>query len=190
MPKALVRSVMMLLVLFAVVFSLAAGAESAEKNFRFPNGIYFSYPSEYQVFSQSKLDGLGYVVRLKKVSDDTVTMMFSVTLLENWVEGFDITDLGLLKEVLKDMPMPYQPPQLRRTKITVAGKEASLIEISMSEDGIDTFQRMVSVRSSNNVVTVYSIASDKGKFDECRVIGEKIENSLNFRRVRRNCCKQ
>ena len=101
MTKALFRSALTLFILFAVVFSLTVGAESAEKTFRFSNGISFSYPSEYQA-EESNVDGLGKVVGLTNMSDPyEYTMMFTVSFMENQE---DLAEILKLQEQLKDNP--------------------------------------------------------------------------------------
>ena len=190
MQKTLFRSI---LILCVVVFSLTTSAESAEKTFTFPNGISFNYPSEYQAL-ESVIDNDMHIVNLMSRSSDSWIMTWGVMLWENQEE---LTKMLQSPEEFKEAIEAMQglgeafenDLELKRLmgnttvvqeKITVAGKEAFLMEMIMSGE-VNVFKRTVMVPlPGNNIIYVVSTAFDRSKIDECRAVGVRIENSLKF----------
>ena len=111
MQKTLFRGFLMLL---AVFFALAARAESAEKIFKFPSGLSFSYPSEYEA-TEGNLEGfVKYGVALMNTSDVYGSMRFTVAVMADPAENDIDEELVLRREMTKDLPPELQPKQLRQ----------------------------------------------------------------------------
>ena len=179
------------LILLAVVFFLMAGQASAEKTFTFPNGISFSYPSEYQTY-EAIYDGLGSYSVIKQPGHrvmltlikalpwgEATAMTFIVTFRENQDE---LAEVIRSHEEFKE-GFKVGNKTIVQKKITVADKEAFLTEVYVADDnGVDNdYIRWLRVPlPGNNIVIVYSTARGKDKFDACRAIAQSIENSLKF----------
>lgn len=180
MQKTLFRGFLMLFVSLVVVFSLTVGAESAEKTYKFSNGLSFRYPGEYEASGYDMGDSGSVVVGLMKMSDPY--MRFSVAVLEVPTTGLDRDEnfadweLARREELSKNMPSQSRPEELRQSKIKVAGRQAILTEGSEG----DAFMRVVEVWFDNHIVVVNSMVLDKSRLNACRAIAEKIERSLKF----------
>ena len=162
-----------LCVLSALLVAILAGAAAADE-YKFPNGVSFTYPSDYQASETKQPPSV--VVTLINPSDPMVTFVVSVT--EGAGEGI-IPDGELNDEDVKKT-MPEGTKLLAYKKITVGGKHAILVETSTENSGMTIFSRGVTVVSDKNVVSIATAIMDSSKVDAGRKTADDIMNSIKF----------
>jgi hypothetical protein len=156
-----------------LLVAFVAGAAAADE-YKFPNGVSFTYPSGYQASETKQPPSVA--VTLMNPSDPMMTFVVSVT--EGAGDGV-IPDGELNDEEIKKT-MPEGTKLLAYKKITVGGNRAILVETSTENSGMTIFSRGVTVVSGNNVVSVAAAIMDNSKVDAGRKIADDIMNSVKF----------
>ena len=162
-----------MLVLSAMVFVFTAAAASADE-YKFPNGISFTYPSGYQATEMAQPPST--LVSLMNTSDPMVS--FTVALTEN--AGTGVIPEGDIDENEIKKSMPEGAELIICKKIKVAGKDAILTESKVDANGMSIFSRSLLIVSDSNLVSVGMAVMDSGKVDAARKVAEGIENSIKF----------
>jgi hypothetical protein len=156
-----------------MVFVFTAAAASADE-YKFPNGISFTYPSGYQMTEMKQPPTT--LVSLMDMSDPTVS--FTVAITDNAGAGVipegDIDE----SEIKKSMPEGAELITCKKTK--VAGKDAILTESKIDVNGVSVFSHSLLIVSDSNLVSVGMAVMDSGKVDAARKVAEGIENSIKF----------
>jgi hypothetical protein len=152
---------------------LFAGAAFADE-YKFPNGVSFSYPSGYQ--TQETKQAPSTIITLFNASDPT--MSFVAVLTEG---GASDPAVNLnFDETAYKAALPQGMELLTYKKITIGGKDAILVESAMDQNGAYVFSRSVAIISGQDLVSVGAAYMSKDKVDAGREVSEGIENSLKF----------
>ena len=170
-------------------------ATTAEKIFKFPNGISFSYPGIYEATYSTCtefIDEFGpvytkFIHEIGPVLEVSLShvfypgaMHFGVNIIENR-ERLTISDMyQRLKSSIEMFPETEHLQPRLFGKAVGAGKEAILDETFIRKHWGNVFTRSRIVLSDNYIVTVTSITHSKNRIKECREIAQRIESSLKF----------